>query len=207
MSRWRARLTARRPAKVWMTRRRLQLLALGLAIAGLAAAGSGLWLFAKAQLAQVMLHEAWMRTRAGVEQARPWPWADTWPVARLQAPDQQQDLIVLAGASGSTLAFGPGHLDGSARPGGVGNIVLVGHRDTHFAFLQNLAPGSPLILETPAGGRQLYRVQSIEIVHECNTAPLMPGAAGSQLTLITCYPFAAVAPGGPLRWVVRATAI
>ncbi len=190
-----------------MSRPRLQLLALALAVAGLAGTGSGIWVFAKAQVAQVMLHEAWVRTQAGAVQARPWPWADTWPVARLQAPTQDQDLIVLAGASGSTLAFGPGHLDGSARPGGAGNTVLVGHRDTHFAFLENLAPGSPLVLETPDGCRQLYCVLSIEIVHESDTAPLAPGAAGAQLTLITCYPFAAVVPGGPLRWVVRAVAV
>ncbi len=41
---------------------------------------------------------------------KPWPWADTHPVARLIAPAQDADVLVLAGASGRTLAFGPGHL-------------------------------------------------------------------------------------------------
>jgi sortase A len=27
-------------------------------------------------------------------------------------------------------------------------------------------------------------------------------AEGPRLTLVTCYPFDAVVPGGPLRWVV-----
>ena len=62
------------------------------------------------------------------------------------APRFSQDVIVLAGASGRTLAFGPGHLDGSARPGEPGNCVLSAHRDTQFAFLRRLEIGDLLDL-------------------------------------------------------------
>ena len=31
-----------------------------------------------------------------------------------------------------------------------------------------------------------------------------PATAGPRQTLLTCYPFDAVRPGGPLRWVVIA---
>ena len=55
------------------------------------------------------------------------------------------DELVLAGASGRTLAWGPGHLDGSAPPGAAGNAVLSAHRDTHFRFLQRVVPGDPLV--------------------------------------------------------------
>ncbi|HEU4579859.1 MAG TPA: hypothetical protein VFS67_16480, partial [Polyangiaceae bacterium] len=33
------------------------------------------------QQGQVLLRRAWAAARAGDEHARPWPWADTWPVA------------------------------------------------------------------------------------------------------------------------------
>ena len=88
-----------------------------LAGAGLACFGSGLYIHAKAGLAQVLLHSAWTRTQDSGMPARPWPWADMHPVARLIAPAQDADLLVLSGASGRTLAFGPGHLSGSANPG------------------------------------------------------------------------------------------
>jgi sortase A len=35
----------------------------------------------------------------------------------------------------------------------------------------------------------------------------LAGTPQPTLTLITCYPFDAIAPGGPLRYVVRARAL
>jgi hypothetical protein len=61
--------------------------------------------------------DALVDTLSGGETVKPWPWADTWPIARLSAPRHGVDLFVLAGATGRTLAFGPGHVDGTARPG------------------------------------------------------------------------------------------
>ena len=98
--------------------------------------GQGAYIPAKAWLAQELMQRAWVRTGAGEERAGPWPWADTWPVARLTSKERGVDLIVLAGGSGRTLAFGPGHLSASAMPGEVGNAIIGGHRDTHFQFLQ-----------------------------------------------------------------------
>jgi len=43
------------------------------------------------------------------------------------------------------------------------------------------------------------------VVHESDSSPLEP-AAEPILTLVTCFPFAATLPGGPLRYVVRAVA-
>src|SRR5512134_469774 len=107
----------------------------GVAI-GLWQVGQGGWIYAKALLAQHMLQHAWARTLAGEREVRPWPWADTWPVARLRVPVHGIDLIVLDGVSGRTLAFGPGHAGGSAPPGAPGTAIISGHRDTHFRFLQ-----------------------------------------------------------------------
>ena len=58
--------------------------------------------------------------------------------------------MVLAGASGRTLAFGPGHVDGTPLPGEHGNAVVSGHRDTHFAFLRDLRCGDVLEVQTAA---------------------------------------------------------
>lgn len=169
--------------------------------AGLWSFGSGAYIVAKAHVAQVLLELAWQRTRASGEAVRPWPWADTHTVARLTAPAHGVDLFVLAGASGRTLAFGPGHLDGSAAPGAPGNSVITAHRDTHFAFLARLAAGDELAVEAPDGRRLRYRVARAEI-GDHRALRLPRDAAVPTLTLVTCYPFDAFAASEPLRYVV-----
>jgi len=174
-----------------------------LALTALLFFGRGVWIYAKASLAQILLRRAWARTVQGGKEVRPWPWADTWPVARLRSRRLHEDFIVLAGASGRTLAFGPGHLDGTADPGADGNCVLSAHRDTQFAFLRKLESGDPVELETPDRRRHIYRVFDRQVVHKRQVGVLAE-TPEPTLTLVTCYPFFAVAPGGPLRYVVRA---
>ena len=166
--------------------------------------GAGL-IHAKAWLAQGLLEASWAATLAGAETVKPWPWADTWPVARLRAPRLGVDRIVLAGASGRTMAFGPGHMDGTAAPGAPGHSILSGHRDTHFRFLEDLEPGDALRVQGPDGAWRAYRVSATEVI-DARRARLLPGDATPRLTLVTCYPFDAIAPGGPLRYVVSAEA-
>ena len=165
--------------------------------------GSGVWIHVKAHLAQHLLQRAWARTLAGERDVKPWPWADTWPVARLTAPAQGVDLIVLAGASGRTLAFGPGHATGSAMPGTPGTAIVTGHRDTHFAFLSRVRAGDALVLEVPGRPPAVFRVREATVV-DARTAVIATGDAVSALVLLTCYPFDAVMAGGPLRYVVTA---
>jgi len=175
--------------------------------AGLWLAVDGLTIKAKAAVAQVLLAHSWLKTRDGVAEARPWPWADTWPVARLRAPAQDVDLIVLAGATGRTLAFGPGHHDGSARPGGAGLSVLTGHRDTHFAFLRDIALGDLLEIDTPEGSEVHYRVVETAVVHKDDLRFTQAAEQGALLALVTCWPYDALIPGGPMRHVVIAEAM
>jgi sortase A len=191
--------------------RRPRLIALLVALfafAGGSVSVHALWIPAKAALAQVLLERAWQEVRRGAPEgsaaARPWPWADTWPVARLTLPGGEP-MVVLAGASGRTLAFAPGHLDGSARPGEGGHVVVAGHRDTHFRALAGLAPGDEVELEDAGGGGRRYAVRSAAVVDHRDTSVLADG--GDRLTLITCWPFDALHPGGPLRYVVRAEAV
>lgn len=182
-----------------------RVLALALLTASAVFLVKGTWIFAKAQVAQVLLARAWDETRAGGHAVKPWPWADTWPVARLTVPRLGIDEIVLAGGHGQAMAFGPGHLSRSAAPGNSGNIVLAGHRDTHFRFLRDLRPGDEILLEVAKSPPRRYRVTETAVVDFRDRRPLAASWEPS-LTLITCYPFDAMVPGGPLRFVVRASA-
>jgi sortase A len=183
-----------------VTRRLLFVAVLALAV-GFLAAGGRIWL--KAQLAQYLLRRAWAATDAGAGTVKPWPWADTWPVARLVAPRHDVDLVVLADASGRTMAFGPGHVPGTAAPGAPGHTVLTGHRDTAFRFLRALAAGDELRVLAPGGAERRYAVVETRVVDAGDTWVLHE-TPDDRLTLVTCYPFDALVPGGPLRYVVRA---
>jgi sortase A len=184
--------------------KRPSLAALAAILLGLGAwqLGHGVWIYAKAELAQYLLQRAWQRTLQGEAHVKPWPWADTWPIARLQMPKYGVDLILLADASGRTLAFGPGHVSSSAIPGNRGTTILSGHRDTHFRFLAHVRPGDQVILEMPAKERYRYRVISTDIV-DARTATVATGSDGA-LVLVTCYPFDSIISGGRFRYIVTA---
>jgi sortase A len=165
--------------------------------------GQGAYIPAKAWVAQELMNRAWQRAEGGAGQPAPWPWADTWPVAKLSARQGDIELIVLEGGSGRTLAFGPGHLGISALPGQVGNSVIAGHRDTHFQFLQYLDVGDDLRVELPDGDLHLYEVVHIDVV-DSRRGALVLDTDEAMLSLVTCYPFDAIDPGGPMRYVVSA---
>jgi sortase A len=174
-----------------------------LALAGLWQIGEGAYIHAKAQFAQYLMRKSWDKTLAGAKEVKPWPWADTWPVARLEVPRLGVDQFALAGASGRTLAFGPGHLTGSPLPGDSGNTVFSGHRDTHFKFLKHLQLGDEIVITAASGMQYRYEVADTTIVNHQDTRITM-STENRQLTLITCYPFRSLMPNGDKRYVVIA---
>jgi sortase A len=176
-----------------------------LAAIGVWQLGAGLYIHAKAWFAQQLIASAWASTLAGEREVRPWPWADTWPIARLRIPDASVDLYVLADASGRSLAFGPGYWNGSAAPGAVGNTIIAAHRDTHFRFLQHATPGQEIVLQTMDGREHRYHLTETRVLDSRHDRILIE-ADLPMLTLLTCYPFDAVLPGGPLRYVAIAQA-
>lgn len=163
----------------------------------------GAFIPAKAWVAQELLLRAWDRSGASDLPQAPWPWADTYPVARLKARAGAIDVIVLAGSSGRTLAFGPGHMSASVMPGERGNSIIAGHRDTHFLFLKALSTGDRLQVERPDGSDYRFEVTSIDVV-DARRGSLVLDTDRSTLSLVTCYPFESGEPGGPLRYVVTA---
>src|SRR4051812_18136986 len=92
------------------------ILPLLLAVIGLILFGQGAYIHAKALLAQVLLERAFEKTVVTGRETKPWSWADTWPVARIEVKRLHASTIVLAGSSGQALAFGPGHIERTATP-------------------------------------------------------------------------------------------
>ncbi|MCB1772351.1 MAG: class GN sortase [Gammaproteobacteria bacterium] len=172
-------------------------------VIGLLCLAQAAYIPAKAWLAQRLIAMAWQQRVEGGDTGRPWPWADTAPVARLYQPRLAIDQYVLQGASGRNLAFGPAHVGASSAPSQSGNIVISGHRDTHFAWLRHLRPGDELVLERDDRRWRRYRVIETSVHHEREFGLVDP-LAGDQLRLLTCYPFLQVDPGTPWRFLVTA---
>jgi sortase A len=182
------------------THHKLTFVLIILAAASLWQLGIAGWIHAKAIAAQVLLERAWYQTLNNQQQNRPWPWADTWPVAELIIPRLDIEQIVLAGDSGATLAFGPGHSFASAMPDQHGTVMISGHRDTHFHFLQHLDIGEKLILKTRTG-IHYYTVSDTRVVDSRN---FNLDGSSDELLLVTCYPFNSAITGGAERYLVHA---
>ena len=177
-------------------------LALGaVALLGIGLLLNGLWIPAKASLAQVLLERSWDQSRATGVAQKPWPWADHTAIAQIEAPAQGVRQIVLSGDTGRSLAFAPGLNEASGRDGEA--IVVSAHRDTHFQFLKDVALGEPIVLTTTAS-RRTYEVVGTAIV-DSSQQQLDPTRFPDGLILVTCYPFEAWDARGPLRYVVFAT--
>ena len=148
-------------------------------------------------------NSAWKETLRGGARVKPWSWADTWPVARLRMPARDIDLVVLEGATGRTLAFAPGHLQGTPAPGSLGYTVISAHRDTHFRFLQYLNQGERLLLQDKQGIERRYRVTETRIFrHDRAQIPVTDSERG--LVLVTCYPFDQLGANAKWRYLVYA---
>lgn len=183
--------------------RPLAFLLAGILVAGgVTLTGHGAWVHAKAFVAQILLERAFAQSIASGAPAKPWSWADTWPVARIEAPRLRAAAIALKGASGQALAFGPGHLDNTPEAGESGTAVYAAHRDTHFAFLKHVEKNDLIRVTRKDGGVATFRVTRMA-VSRWDEAQIDPHAPGHHLVLATCYPFDAVTPG-PLRYLVYA---
>jgi len=177
-------------------------IAASLGAVGMACIAAACWIHVKAFAAQVLINAAWDRTQRGAESARPWPWADTTPVARMTFKDQDT-LVVLEGSSGRNLAFAPSHDAASVLPGDPGNSVISAHRDTHFRELEHAHVGDRITVERADGQRFVFSVTDVRVV-DSRTMRIALDDDEPRLTLVTCYPFDAISPGGPLRFVVTA---
>lgn len=158
---------------------------------------------ARAWAAQQLMQRSWEQVAVGDTRLSAWPWAHSWPLARLSAKSGKVDLIVLAGGTGGTLGIGPSHLSASSFPGERGNSVIAGHRDTHFRFLKDLAVGETLRVETVGGDLHVYSIVKLGVI-DSRSGSLMLDTDDSLLSLVTGYPFEGSQPGAAMHYVVTA---
>ena len=173
--------------------------------AGLMLVGQGAYIHAKALVAQILLQRAFAQSVATGHAVKPWSWADTWPVARIEIKRLHADAIALAGTSGQALAFGPGHVELTPNAGERGVAVYSAHRDTHFRFLKDAVVGDEIDVTRDDGKTFHYRVDGSSVVR-FDASGIDPLRGGYELVLSTCWPFDAIT-SGPDRYLLHATLI
>ena len=165
--------------------------------------GQAAMIYGKAHMAKWLIEKAWENSLTHQTTTKPWPWADTWPVAKIIFPNKKS-FYILAGSTGNSLAFGPGHISHTALPGTNGASVIGGHRDTHFALLEHIRTGQGIKIQNMLGQWQHYTIKKAWIANSEKESLLVEPQKNS-IHLITCYPFKTLQPRGPERFVVYAT--
>jgi sortase A len=148
----------------------------------------GSWLPIKALLSEALISYSWHQTVELQQKNKPWPWADTYPIAELSFVRLNKNIVVLNGGDPTTLAFSAGAIAPFNQPMSTQPFVVAGHRDSHFSFLDEVYMNDIISLADKHGQSQLYQVEAIDIVDASNgELPIL--ADDSSLVLITCYPF------------------
>jgi sortase A len=177
-------------------------------VSGAVIGARALYIPIKAEIAQVLLTRAWDESVTSGRAIKPWAWADMKVAAKLDAPRLGQSAIILAGASGQAMAFGPAHMSNTPAFGEPGASVVSAHRDTHFRFLKDVEIGDRFVATTLDGATLEYKVTETRVVHAGASGidPTDGGETGSRLIMTTCYPFDAQTRG-PLRYAVFASRV
>ncbi len=123
-------------------------------------------------------------------------------IGRIQIPKIGLDTDLRDQITQESIDLGPSHWPGTARPGGYGNAVIAGHRNSHsapFHDLENLAPGDTISLVTD-NRTHTYTVTELFVVTP-EAVWITEQTPGHTLTLFTCHPLGEATQ----RLVVRAT--
>lgn len=191
-------------------------LLIGLTCIALWQLGQGVFMQAKAQLAQHLIARAWQLNveQGGGKKIKPWFYADTWPIAKLTVPRLNIEEHILWDASGRNLVFGAAHFLPSASLEELVNYergkssLIAGHNDTNFAFLSQLKLGDIYELALESGLIMQYQVSNISIIHQSDTAFLQANLNSvNHLYLMTCYPFNTLISGTQQRYLVESVLI
>ncbi len=149
------------------------------------------WLPMKGWLAERLIAYSWHQSISFQHKVKPWPWADTYPIAKISFERLNKQMVVLNGGDPTTLAFSAGAVAPFNQASGTQPFVVAGHRDSHFSFLNEVLMNDIISLADKHGQNQLYQVEAIDIV-DASTGELSIWAEDSPLILITCYPFNAL---------------
>jgi sortase A len=124
-------------------------------------------------------------------------------VARIAVPRLRFEAAVREGVDEGTLAYGPGHVPGTALPGDESSrkqAVIAVARDVASSFAAKLVLGDRVELRTPFGLRT-YRVVERRTLKAENVKIASGGSPA--LTFLAPYPSDSIGPA-PLRLEVRA---
>jgi len=163
----------------------------------------GSWLPIKGWLSQQLISYSWHQSVNLNQRIKPWPWADTYPIAELLFQRLNKRIVVLNGGDPTTLAFSAGAIAPFNQALSTQPFVVAGHRDSHFSFLDEVFMNDIISLADKHGQSQLYQVEAIDIV-DASTGELPVLADNSQLVLITCYPFTNTGSNSNERYVITA---
>lgn len=188
-------MKSKRTKLKWVTTG-VSLLALGMVL-------HSLWLPSKAWLSELLIYHSWQQAKLNKKAVNPWPWADTVPIAKLSIERLDHSLILLKGADPTTLAFSAGAMHRYSVIDRRSPIIVAGHRDTHFSFIEEVKMKDIISLIDQYGRNHLYEVDELNIV-DSEQSDLIIDPLSNDLLLITCYPFNALEAGGSLRYIVKA---
>jgi sortase A len=122
-------------------------------------------------------------------------------LTKLSIPRIGLRAVVIEGTSPHSLLLGPGHMTGTETPGGMGNAVIAGHRDTFFRNIPDLRNGDAVYILR--SGKQFRYVVVQKRVVQANDLSVLRTSKHGKLTLITCYPPHFIGPA-PQRLIVIA---
>ena len=170
---------------------------------------AGLWLAAVVCVGSIVSYTVEARAtqrvaaaiQPGAERSSDAPSKAGAVMGRLEIKQIGLSVPVLQSYDPATLKRGVGHVPGTAVPGGLGNMVLAGHRDTYFRALRDAHVGMEIEVVTEEG-RYRYSIDSMEVVTPEQVEVLDIGSR-PEMTLITCYPFNYVG-AAPKRFIVHA---
>jgi len=164
--------------------------------------GNGLFIKAKAHVAEWIITNTWQQRSANAEPQKPWPWADTKVVAQISVPRLGIKQFIMQDASGESLAFGPGAVVPVTEQQ---YNFIAGHRDTHFNYLDQLQAGDVVEITSYTGIKIRYHITGTKVV-DVRKGPFYVDEQSRGLALMTCWPMDSIVPGGPLRYVVSGAA-
>jgi len=123
-------------------------------------------------------------------------------LGQIDVPRLGLSYVLLEGTDSRTLDRSVGHVEGTSLPGSAGNIAVAGHRDRHFRKLEWIHRDDQIVLTSPGGARDVYRVEWSRLFKP-GDIQVLDDSYGPAITLITCFPFEYVG-SAPLRLIVRA---
>ena len=157
----------------------------------------------KGYVAEVLMERAWEQSQVSGTGVLPWPWMDARPLARLSVPRLGAEEILLDVGTGQAMGFAPAHMHQTPAPGENGLSVIAAHKNTHFAFLEDIKANDIIEVENIDKDFSRFKVTHIEIVDKDNSGIDMDAPrTHAQIALVTCYPFSTLSYGGPLRYIV-----